>query len=107
MISAKSGMADGNSAMDVMNHSAHALDTLVDQVLAQAVSVGGSPVLAFVGPTASGKTELAVAVAERLGTSVLSVDSVQVYRHFDVGTGKPTPSERARAPHLLVNALHT
>jgi tRNA dimethylallyltransferase len=105
MISAKRPMSDGNCAMDVMNRPAHALDTLVEQVLAQAVTVGSSPVLAFVGPTASGKTELAVAVAERLGTSVLSVDSVQVYRHFDVGTGKPTPSERARAPHLLVSMV--
>jgi len=61
--------------------------------------------LAIVGPTASGKTALAVAVAERLGGEVVSADSVQVYRGFDVGSGKPTAEERGRAPHHLVDAL--
>src|SRR5262245_17196931 len=57
----------------------------------------------IVGPTASGKTELAVSVAERVGGEIVSCDSVQVYRHFDVGSGKPTTAERARAPHHLVD----
>jgi tRNA dimethylallyltransferase len=61
--------------------------------------------LAVVGPTASGKTELAVRVAERLGGEIVSADSVQIYRHFDIGSGKPTPAERARAPHHLIDAL--
>jgi tRNA dimethylallyltransferase len=61
--------------------------------------------VAVVGPTASGKTALAVALAERLGGEVVSADSVQVYRGFDVGSGKPTQDELARAPHHLVSVL--
>jgi tRNA dimethylallyltransferase len=60
-------------------------------------------VLAVVGPTASGKTELAIALAERFGGEVISADSVQIYRGFDLGSGKPTAAERARAPHHLVD----
>lgn len=61
--------------------------------------------LVVVGPTASGKTELAVQLCERLGGEILSADSVQVYRYFDCGTGKPTPEEQARAKHHLVDIL--
>jgi tRNA dimethylallyltransferase len=61
--------------------------------------------LAIVGPTASGKTALAVALAEQLDGEIVSADSVQVYRGFDVGSGKPTPDELRRAPHHLVSAL--
>ena len=46
--------------------------------------------LAIVGPTASGKTALAVALAEKLGGEVVSADSVQIYKGFDAGSGKPT-----------------
>lgn len=59
--------------------------------------------LAVVGPTASGKTELAIRLAERFGGEVIGADSVQIYRGFDVGSGKPTETERARAPHHLVD----
>jgi tRNA dimethylallyltransferase len=59
-------------------------------------------VVAIVGPTASGKTELAVSLAERLGGEVVSADSVQIYRGFDIGSGKPTPEELARAVHHMV-----
>ncbi|XYH97958.1 tRNA (adenosine(37)-N6)-dimethylallyltransferase MiaA [Sorangium sp. So ce1128] len=59
--------------------------------------------LVVVGPTASGKTELAIRLAERFGGEVVSADSVQIYREFDLGSGKPTPAERARAPHHLVD----
>ena len=58
-----------------------------------------------VGPTASGKTELAVRLAEAEGGEIVSADSVQVYRHFDVGTGKPSAAELARAPHHLVDVV--
>jgi tRNA dimethylallyltransferase len=61
--------------------------------------------LAVVGPTASGKTALAVELAERLGGEVVSADSVQVYREFDAGSGKPSGEELARAPHHLVSAI--
>ncbi len=56
-----------------------------------------------VGPTASGKSALAVGVAERAGGELVSADSVQVYRRFDLGSGKPSAEERARAPHHLVD----
>jgi tRNA dimethylallyltransferase len=61
------------------------------------------PLLALVGPTACGKTEAGIAVAEDLGAEVVSVDSMLVYRRMDVGTAKPTPSQRARVPHHLVD----
>lgn len=59
----------------------------------------------FVGPTASGKTAYAVRAAEALGGEIVSADSVQVYRHFDIGTGKPTAEERARATHHLIDIV--
>ena len=55
-----------------------------------------------VGPTASGKTELAIRLAESHGGEVVGADSVQIYAGFDIGSGKPTPEEQARAPHHLV-----
>ncbi|MGD0529378.1 MAG: tRNA (adenosine(37)-N6)-dimethylallyltransferase MiaA [Polyangiaceae bacterium] len=61
--------------------------------------------LAVVGPTASGKTALAVELAERLDGEVISADSVQIYRGLDVGSGKPTAEELRRAPHHLVSML--
>lgn len=61
--------------------------------------------LVVVGPTASGKTRLAVRVAEQTGGEVVSADSVQVVRHFDIGSGKPTPDEQARAPHHLIDVV--
>jgi tRNA dimethylallyltransferase len=56
-----------------------------------------------VGPTASGKSALALALAEQLGGEVLSADSMQVYRGFDIGTGKPSSSERERVAHHLID----
>jgi tRNA dimethylallyltransferase len=76
--------------------------------LAQALTVARqhpAELLTIVGPTASGKTALAVALAERLDGEVVSADSVQIYRGFDVGSGKPTSHELARAPHHLVSVL--
>lgn len=59
-------------------------------------------VVAVVGPTASGKTSLAIALAERLSTEIISADSMQVYQGMEIGTAAPTPEERARVPHHLV-----
>jgi tRNA dimethylallyltransferase len=60
--------------------------------------------LALVGPTASGKSALALAAAEALGdVEIVSVDSMQVYRGMDVGTAKPSPAERAVVPHHLLD----
>lgn len=55
------------------------------------------------GPTASGKTELALALARRLPLDLISVDSAMVYRHMDIGSGKPDPATLARFPHRLVD----
>lgn len=59
--------------------------------------------IALMGPTASGKTALAVEWAERLRTEIVSVDSALVYRGLDIGAAKPEPELRARAPHRLVD----
>ena len=62
--------------------------------------------VAVVGPTASGKSSVAMAVAERLGdVELVSVDSMQVYRGMDVGTAKPTVEERRRVPHHLLDLV--
>ena len=63
------------------------------------------PVLALVGPTAAGKTEVALEVAERLDAEVVSADAMLVYRGMDIGTAKPTPQERARVRHHLVDLV--
>ena len=62
-------------------------------------------VLVIAGPTASGKTALAVALARRLGGEIVNADSQQVYRGLDVGTAKPTATERAAAPHHLLDVV--
>lgn len=59
--------------------------------------------LVICGPTASGKTALAVDLAERLGAEIVSADSQQCYRGLDAGTAKPTPEEQARARHHLLD----
>ncbi len=56
-----------------------------------------------VGPTASGKTDLALRLAEAIDGEIVSADSVQVYRHFDIGSGKPSQAELARVPHHLID----
>jgi tRNA dimethylallyltransferase len=58
---------------------------------------------AIVGPTAAGKTDIAVEVAERLDAEIVSIDSIQIYSGMDIGTAKPTPDQRARVPHHLLD----
>jgi tRNA dimethylallyltransferase len=60
-------------------------------------------VIAIVGPTASGKSALALRVAERIGGEIVSADSRQVYRTMDIGTAKPTITDRARVRHHLID----
>ena len=60
-------------------------------------------VLTIVGPTASGKTRLAVELARRVGGEVVSCDSMQIYRHMDIGTAKPTPEEMCGVPHHMLD----
>ena len=63
------------------------------------------PWLFLVGPTAVGKTELGLELARELGAEIVSLDSMQVYRGLDRGTAKPTPAERARVPHHLIDVV--
>jgi tRNA dimethylallyltransferase len=58
-----------------------------------------APIVVLTGPTASGKSALALALAERFGAEIVNADSMQVYRGMDVGTAKPSLAERARVPH--------
>ena len=60
-------------------------------------------ILVICGPTASGKTALAVALAQRFGGEVVSADSMQVYRRMDIGTAKPTRSEQRGVPHHMID----
>ena len=60
---------------------------------------------ALLGPTASGKSQMALALAERVPLEIVSMDSAQVYRGLDVGTAKPSAAERARVPHHLVDVI--
>jgi tRNA dimethylallyltransferase len=73
--------------------------------MTEAEPVAGPPLLVVVGPTATGKTALAVELAERHGGEIVSADSVQVYRAFSIGTGKPSAEERARAMHHLIDVV--
>ena len=61
------------------------------------------PAILLVGPTAAGKTDLAIALHERLDCELISVDSAMVYRGMDIGSAKPSPEELARAPHRLID----
>jgi len=62
-----------------------------------------TPILVIVGPTASGKTSLSIALAKRFRGEVISADSRQVYRGLDIGSGKVTPEEMAGVPHHLLD----
>jgi tRNA dimethylallyltransferase len=64
-----------------------------------------TPVILLMGPTASGKSALALTLAERLGGEIVTVDSAQVYRGMDIGTAKPSASDRARIPHHLIDII--
>ena len=66
-------------------------------------SAGQPLVIVLLGPTASGKTDLAIALAQALDLAVLNVDSRQLYRQMDVGTAKPTAAQRGQARHELLD----
>ncbi len=66
---------------------------------------GKRPVLVILGPTAVGKTETAIAVANALNGEIISADSRQIYRYMDIGTAKPTPLQRQQAVHHLVDMV--
>jgi tRNA dimethylallyltransferase len=62
--------------------------------------------LVLCGPTAVGKTELALLVAKKFACEIISVDSMQVYRHMNIGTAKPSAAERVRIPHYLIDIVN-
>ncbi|GAA2130150.1 tRNA (adenosine(37)-N6)-dimethylallyltransferase MiaA [Nocardioides bigeumensis] len=64
-----------------------------------------APIVAVVGATASGKTGLALDLAERLDGEIVNTDAMALYRGMDIGTAKPTPAEQARVPHHLLDRL--
>ena len=64
-----------------------------------------NPIICVVGPTASGKTKLSVALCQRLNGEVLSCDSMQIYRGMDVGTAKPTAEEMEGVPHHMIGFI--
>ncbi len=68
-------------------------------------SGGALPLIAVVGPTGSGKSALALALAEHLATEIISVDSMQFYRGMEIGTAAPSLADRARVPHHFVSFL--
>jgi tRNA dimethylallyltransferase len=80
---------------------------LAPETSEEPATTGGNslPLVAIVGPTASGKSALAVALARKFNGEVLACDSTQVYRGFDIGTAKPTPEERGGVPHHLLDLV--
>jgi tRNA dimethylallyltransferase len=69
------------------------------------VDVDEQPLVAVAGPTGSGKSELALQIAEKFNGEVINCDSLQVYRHFDIGTAKLPISERRGIPHHLIDIV--
>ena len=63
------------------------------------------PLIIITGPTASGKTALSIELAKRIGGEIISADSMQVYRHMDIGSAKVTEEEMDGVPHHLIDVL--
>ena len=63
------------------------------------------PLIIITGPTASGKTALSVELAKKIGGEIISADSMQVYRHMDIGSAKIRPEEMQGVKHYLVDEL--
>jgi len=74
-------------------------------LLEHALIAAPSPLVVILGPTASGKTALSLALAAQFHGEIVNCDSVAIYREFLIGTAKPTPEERALAPHHLFDVL--
>ena len=63
------------------------------------------PLIILTGPTAVGKTALSIELAKALNGEIISADSMQVYRHMDIGSAKIMPEEMERVPHHLIDVL--
>lgn len=70
------------------------------------VDAAPRPLVAVAGPTGSGKSELALQIAEKFNGEIVNCDSLQVYRHFDIGTAKLPPAERRGIPHHLIDIVN-
>lgn len=68
-------------------------------------SVGNRPLLVIVGPTAVGKTDAAIQVAQAINGEIISADSRQIYRYMDIGTAKPTLAQQAVVPHHMIDIV--
>jgi tRNA dimethylallyltransferase len=66
-------------------------------------SIIDCPTIVLVGPTAVGKTALSLQLVRQFSCEIISMDSMQVYRHMDIGTAKPSPQEQAQVPHHLID----
>jgi tRNA dimethylallyltransferase len=62
-------------------------------------------IIAIVGPTAAGKSQVAMKTAPKINAEIVSADSMQVYKYMDIGTSKPTPEDRGRIPHHLIDII--
>lgn len=69
------------------------------------LDVNKLPVITLMGPTAAGKTALAIELCQALNTEIISVDSALVYKGMDIGTAKPSAQEQAQAPHHLIDII--
>lgn len=67
---------------------------------------GKVPIIVLVGPTAIGKTEIGITIAQLLNTEIISADSMQIYRYLDIGTAKPTKKQQAQIKHYLIDMVH-
>ncbi len=76
---------------------------MIDKISPEHIS---HPVLALIGPTAIGKTELSLEISERFGCEIISVDSMQVYRYMDIGTAKIPAAERRGIAHHLIDIVN-
>jgi tRNA dimethylallyltransferase len=99
----------GNSVLEVSEMStapkpAHNLDPEPED-RPRTSGPGALPLVAIVGPTASGKSSLGVWLARKFGGEILACDSTQVYRGFDIGTSKPSTEERNGVPHHLLDLV--
>src|SRR6516164_8281423 len=81
------------------------VNTGVAAALPQMNETQDSPLVAILGPTASGKSALGIWLAQQLGGDVVACDSTQLYRGFDVGTAKPAPEDRGGVAHHLIDVL--
>jgi tRNA dimethylallyltransferase len=93
---------DPSVAAPTSSASKSSTDTTAEaREIADSGSPARPPVVVVTGPTGAGKTEIAIALAERFDGEIVNADSMQVFRYMDIGTAKPSPEERLRVPHHL------